>query len=144
MESPVSPVMLKVIAIYQYAENYGAHDWDGKGDCPQYWKMKGSQEEILFDGITIEMSNNSDFKEWSEELALTLEYYNECSSQEFIGLDFVPSNQLDRYEAMEAEMREDYEYLALFPSQAVYQRPDENDPIDRFDKLADEIGLGGL
>ena len=25
----------------QYMENYGAHDWDGKGECPQYWKMKG-------------------------------------------------------------------------------------------------------
>jgi len=22
-------------------ENYGAHDWDGQGECPQYWKMKG-------------------------------------------------------------------------------------------------------
>jgi hypothetical protein len=25
----------------QYMENYGAHDWDGTGDCPQYWKYKG-------------------------------------------------------------------------------------------------------
>lgn len=28
----------------QYMENYGAHDWDGKGQCPQYWKMKGGHE----------------------------------------------------------------------------------------------------
>ena len=25
----------------QYKENYGAHDWDGTGDCPQHWKFKG-------------------------------------------------------------------------------------------------------
>ena len=25
----------------QFMENYGAHDWDGQGECPQYWKMKG-------------------------------------------------------------------------------------------------------
>jgi hypothetical protein len=25
----------------QYMENYGAHAWDGEGECPQYWKMKG-------------------------------------------------------------------------------------------------------
>lgn len=25
----------------QHYENYGAHDWDGKGACPQYWKAKG-------------------------------------------------------------------------------------------------------
>ena len=28
----------------QFMENYGAHDWDGKGECPQYWKMKGGSE----------------------------------------------------------------------------------------------------
>jgi hypothetical protein len=28
----------------QVQENYGAHDWDGKGECPQYWKFKGGNE----------------------------------------------------------------------------------------------------
>lgn len=28
----------------QTQENYGAHDWDGVGACPQYWKMKGGRE----------------------------------------------------------------------------------------------------
>jgi len=28
----------------QYMENYGAHDWDGVGECPQYWKAKGGSE----------------------------------------------------------------------------------------------------
>tara|TARA_B110000285_G_scaffold116232_2_gene131700 strand:- start:3031 stop:3345 length:315 start_codon:yes stop_codon:yes gene_type:complete len=31
-----------VIITSQYQENYGAHDWDGNGDCPQHWKNKGS------------------------------------------------------------------------------------------------------
>ena len=35
--------MLLVIQT-QNEENYGAHDWDGTGACPQYWKMKGGQE----------------------------------------------------------------------------------------------------
>ena len=25
----------------QFRENYGWHDWDGKGECPQHWKYKG-------------------------------------------------------------------------------------------------------
>ena len=25
----------------QYCENYGAHGWDGEGECPQHWKFKG-------------------------------------------------------------------------------------------------------
>jgi hypothetical protein len=30
-----------VVIDTQFMENYGAHDWDGQGECPQYWKMKG-------------------------------------------------------------------------------------------------------
>ena len=28
----------------QFMENYGAHDWDGTGECPQRWKYKGGSE----------------------------------------------------------------------------------------------------
>ncbi len=31
-----------IIITTQYQENYGAHDWDGTGSCPQHWKNKGS------------------------------------------------------------------------------------------------------
>ena len=27
----------------QYHENYGAHDWNEKGGCPQSWRAKGGQ-----------------------------------------------------------------------------------------------------
>ena len=27
----------------QIRENYGAHDWDGTGECPQQWKSKGGE-----------------------------------------------------------------------------------------------------
>ena len=30
----------------QYKENYGAHAWDGEGECPQYWKFKGGSEYV--------------------------------------------------------------------------------------------------
>lgn len=33
----------------QYMENYGAHDWDGTGACPQYWKFKGGSEYKVLD-----------------------------------------------------------------------------------------------
>ena len=35
------------VADYQNYENYGAHDWDGQGACPQYWKPKGGEERVL-------------------------------------------------------------------------------------------------
>lgn len=38
------------LAIYtQIRENYGAHDWDGEGECPQYWKAKGGHVYVVRD-----------------------------------------------------------------------------------------------
>lgn len=37
---------IRVVVMTQCAENYGAHDWNGVGQCPQYWKMKGGNEYI--------------------------------------------------------------------------------------------------
>ena len=31
---------MKLVIWTDFNENYGAHEWDGKGDCPQYWKNK--------------------------------------------------------------------------------------------------------
>jgi hypothetical protein len=38
---------MKLVIHTQEYENYGAHDWDGKGDCPQYWKAKGGSEFMV-------------------------------------------------------------------------------------------------
>ena len=39
--------MSKLVINTQYKENYGAHDWDGEGVCPQYWKFKGGSTYIV-------------------------------------------------------------------------------------------------
>lgn len=38
---------VRLIAMTQVRENYGAHGWDGRGECPQYWKNKGGSEYLL-------------------------------------------------------------------------------------------------
>lgn len=38
---------MKVVIQTQVRENYGAHDWDGKGQCPQYWKCKGGDVYVV-------------------------------------------------------------------------------------------------
>ena len=35
---------MKLMITTQILENYGAHDWDGQGECPQYWKAKGGND----------------------------------------------------------------------------------------------------
>lgn len=38
---------MKLYIWTQDQENYGAHDWDGKGECPQYWKAKGGEDFFI-------------------------------------------------------------------------------------------------
>jgi hypothetical protein len=38
---------MKLLITTQVYENYGAHDWDGKGTCPQYWKAKGGSDYVV-------------------------------------------------------------------------------------------------
>jgi hypothetical protein len=40
---------MKLLITTQVYENYGAHDWDGAGECPQYWKAKGGSDYVIRD-----------------------------------------------------------------------------------------------
>ena len=40
---------MKLVIQTQHKENYGAHNWDGKGECPQYWKFKGGNTYVVRD-----------------------------------------------------------------------------------------------
>ena len=41
--------MSKLLITTQTKENYAAHDWDGEGICPEYWKFKGGSDYIVLD-----------------------------------------------------------------------------------------------
>ena len=45
---------MKLVIHTQFRENYGAHTWNGKGECPQYWKFKGGDTFVM----AIEDPNN--------------------------------------------------------------------------------------
>jgi hypothetical protein len=51
---------MKLVIQTQHRENYGAHDWDGKGSCPQYWKMKGGNTYVVEDLSTRSINKISD------------------------------------------------------------------------------------
>lgn len=38
--SAMNMVPVVVVISTQQRENYGAHEWNGEGECPQYWKAK--------------------------------------------------------------------------------------------------------
>ena len=47
-------VNMAVHIMTQCRENYGAHDWDGVGQCPQYWKNKGGDDYVIGGAPSIE------------------------------------------------------------------------------------------
>jgi hypothetical protein len=49
---------MKLVIATQYEENYGAHDWDGVGECPQYWKMKGGSTFVV-ENLTAEQAERA-------------------------------------------------------------------------------------
>ena len=80
--------MQKLVIQTQYRENYGAHDWDGKGECPQYWKFKG--------GSTYVVPNFSDFSNVTDVVAkLTdlITYRNEASEEYILDWEIVPQSK---------------------------------------------------
>ena len=38
---------MKLIIDTQHRENYAAHDWDGTGECLEYWKNKGGSIYVV-------------------------------------------------------------------------------------------------
>lgn len=46
---------MDLIITTQVHENYGAHNWNGEGDCPQRWKAKGGEDYIIT-GVPAELS----------------------------------------------------------------------------------------
>ena len=48
--------MSKLVINTQHKENYGAHDWDGKVECPQYWKFKGGNTYVVRDLTTAQIN----------------------------------------------------------------------------------------
>lgn len=87
-----------IIIHTQYRENYGAHDWDGSGECPQYWKPKG--------GFTFQLKMDADHLFYAEEAAISAikkmleKQSNNYESFEYIEheIQFNEPHQLDQDE----------------------------------------------
>lgn len=67
----------------QVRENYGAHDWDGSGSCPQWWKNKGSVEKYVMALSLNEVINMGSDGIYAYVRANIVEY-NDHYSEEFI------------------------------------------------------------
>lgn len=101
----------------QYMENYGAHDWDGQGECPQYWKMKGGEEYMVTN-----IPPNVDVAEVIRMLGQEVEWSDVGSRSYVIGTHFESDDYLSEFERSQMEYdgqitfkapRTDYEDVVL-------------------------------
>jgi hypothetical protein len=91
---------MKAVVQTQIRENYGAHDWDGQGECPQYWKFKGGNTYI-FD-ITIEENMS---REWWARIEAAITVDSESWEEYFVGetvVDDIDFNVTDHCEEWDA------------------------------------------
>ena len=80
----------------QFMENYGAHVWDGKGECPQHWKMKGGSEYKIT-GIPL----NIDYEEVIA--AAGIEYSNEGAREYILDWSIEGDDYLSWFEKSQLE-----------------------------------------
>ena len=90
--------MMKLHIWTQDQENYGAHDWDGKGECPEYWKMKGG-EDFFVKGI----KNDAEATVAVMALRSQIEENSKYFRREVIGWELVANDYMTDFEKSQFE-----------------------------------------
>lgn len=91
---------IRVVVHTQFRENYGAHTWDGKGECPQYWKSKGGDTYII-SASADDIAN----PQWWVDMNQCIEHSSDYSAEYIIAekvvdvIDFVESNYHEEWES---------------------------------------------
>lgn len=98
--------MSKLLITTQVYENYGAHDWDGVGECPQYWKAKGGNDYL------VKKINLNKVTETVMAVRGQIESNNEYFREHIIGWEVVADNYLTEFEQSQLE----YEGKITFPA----------------------------
>jgi len=90
--------MSKLFITTQVYENYGAHTHDGKGECPQHWKAKGSGEYVI--------NNFKDFSKVTEvvmALRAQIESNDDFFRETIINYEVVANDFLTEFEKSQLE-----------------------------------------
>ena len=100
---------MKLMITTQIQENCGAHDWDGTGACPQYWKFKGGNDYSYKLGA---LYLNSVITELVEAFRDQIECDNEGFREHIIGWSVEADDYLTEFEQSQLE----YDGRIVFPT----------------------------
>jgi len=82
---------MKIVITTQFQENYGAHDWNGEGQCPEYWKYKGGSTYIVSD-VTISKATDKSY--WNE-VSDSVIHSDNYSCEYILSMDLVDEESFD-------------------------------------------------
>ena len=97
---------MKLLITTQVYENYGAHDWDGVGECPQYWKPKGGSDYV------VKKINVNKVTETVMAVRGQIEQDNDAYRESIINWEVVADDYLTEFEQSQL----DYEGKITYPS----------------------------
>jgi hypothetical protein len=91
---------MKIVFHTQIRENYGAHDWDGEGECPQRWKYKGGNTYVVNCDLTQAM-DKAFWERASDAVTEDGDYFEEyvLSSELIDDIDYVESQHVAEWDA---------------------------------------------
>jgi len=101
---------MQLLITTQTQENYGAHDWDGVGECPSYWKFKGGQDYKYSLGSTLR--SDETLAEIVEHFRAEIEEDNDYYRNHIIGYQVVADDYLTEFERSQLE----YEGSITYPA----------------------------
>jgi len=101
--------MAKIVLHTQVYENYGAHDWDGVGECPQYWKAKGGSDYVV---KNIDVNRANDIITYASG---QIEQDNEAFRETVIFAEVVSDDYLTEFERQQLE----YDGRIIYPAQEI-------------------------
>jgi hypothetical protein len=106
---------MKLYIFTQDMENYGAHDWDGKGECPQYWKAKGGTDYIVdVEGFRWdEEFAEKKLRMIVDELRFIIEENSDYYSSSIIGYQAVEDDFLTEFEQSQMDYEGNVRYPAM-------------------------------
>jgi len=101
---------MQLLITTQIQENYGAHDWDGTGTCPQYWKFKGGNDYKYDLGSVVR--NTEALQELVEFFRGQIDVDNEGFREYIIGWEVVADDYLTDFEKSQLEWDGEIRYPA--------------------------------
>jgi hypothetical protein len=116
---------MKVVIHTQHYENYGAHDWDGEGECPQYWKAKGG---LAFQVTGV--SSDCDVDTVVEYVHDKVSFRNEGFESQIVGVTLEADDWMSWFEKSQLE----YDGSITYPEPSISLAQAKQEFLAKFDQ----------